>query len=205
MLRVIAFDFDGVIVDSNRIKREAYYRIFSSFKYGKEMVEDVLNKFEPNTRTFIISATLERLTKKGVINIKNISEYRGKLVKEYGKICEKEVLKCNEIKDAVKSIRELSTKYNLYVNSLTPTRPLIRIIKKRGLSKYFRGIFGANKSKDENLKIIIREERIHPSQLLFVGDNVQDSRIAKKNKVNFIKISKDCSHLCENIERINAE
>lgn len=220
MLKVIVFDFDGVIVDSNHIKRNAYYEICSSFRNSKEIVSDVLSEFEPNTRKFIIGKIVEQLVKTGSIESKNIVRYKNKFIKEYGKICEKEVSECNEIKGALESIKKLSKKYDLYLNSLTPLKPLTRIIKKRGLCKYFKSTFGGEKSKAENLRRIFLTEKISPSQLLVVGDSSQDWKVVKDYGTNFIGIDsrdgglrdrklkyflKDCSQLCKTIKKIIAE
>jgi len=220
MLKAIVFDFDGVIVDSNHIKKNTYYEICSSFKNSKEVVSGVLNEFEPNTRKFIIGKMVEQLARKSLINSRRIATYRDRFVKEYGRICEKEVSECKEIKGALRSIKKLSERYHLYVNSLTPMKALRRIMEKRGLCKYFKGIFGGEKSKGENLKTIISIEKISPSQLLVVGDGTSDLRVAQQFGASFIGINnsqgtlkkekidyflKDCSQLCQTVEKICAE
>ena len=220
MLKAIVFDFDGVIVDSNHIKRNVYYEIFSSFRNSKEIVGEVLNQFEPNTRNFIIGKIIEKLVKTGSIESKDVVRCKNKFVKEYGRICEKEVLECREIEGALRSVIKLSEKYHLYVNSLTPLEPLKRIIKKRGLYNYFKGIFGGEKSKAENLKTIISIEQISPLQLLVVGDGTSDLKVARQFGSSFLGIDnrdgelrnrklkyllKDCSQLCRTVEKIIAE
>jgi len=41
MIRVIVFDFDGVIVDSNIMKRQTFFKIFENV----EGADDILKKF----------------------------------------------------------------------------------------------------------------------------------------------------------------
>lgn len=217
MLKVIVFDFDGVIVDSNHIKRNAYYSVFSSLKGSKELIKNVLFEFEPNTRIFIIAKIIDRLIEKGLINSKDKAKYKDEFVKRYGNICEKEILTCNKIRGASGNIKKLSKRFHLYINSLTPTASLTRILKGRGLLKYFNGIFGGEKSKLNNLKKIIFKEKISPPQLLIIGDSVEDLKVAKDCGTNFIGIDngegilkkanidyflKDCRGLYKTVKKI---
>jgi len=219
-LKVIVFDFDGVLVDSNHIKRNAYYQMFNSFENGKKIVENVLSKYEPNTRNFIIGKIVEQFVKRRLINSKDITKHGDKFVKQYGDICENEVSRCNEIRGALDNIKKLSPKYSLYINSLTPVEPLTRIIRKRMLVEFFKGIFGGEKSKTENLKTIISIEKISPTELLIIGDSISDFKVAYNSGTKFIGIDggdeklrnkklkyllKDCSHLYEVVERMRRE
>lgn len=219
MIEVIVFDFDGVIVDSNHIKKNAYYEIFNSFKDGREIVERALLEFEPNTRFFIIGKILDALVSAGNIDSKSVGEYKDELIKRYGDICEFEILKCVEIKGAHENIRKLSKAHNLYINSLTPKETLIRIVEGRKLSKYFKDIFGSEKSKIENLKTIISIERVLPSQVLVIGDSHLDLQCSQDCNTHFIGIDdhkgslgseklnyflEDCTTLYETVEQIEA-
>jgi phosphoglycolate phosphatase-like HAD superfamily hydrolase len=88
------------------------------------------------------------------------------------------------------------------------------------LVEFFKGIFGGEKSKTENLKTIISIEKISPTELLIIGDSISDLKVAYNSGTKFIGIDggdgklrnkklkyllKDCSHLYEVIERMCRE
>ena len=58
VIRVVVFDFDGVIVDSNDIKRSAYFKLFSLVSRSRQIVEDVLKTLDPPLRSVIIGTII---------------------------------------------------------------------------------------------------------------------------------------------------
>ncbi len=220
MIKVIVFDFDGVIVDSNPIKKNTYYSIFNSFKGGKKIVQEVLFAYEPNTRYFIIEKVLEKLAEIESINVHEVGQYRDKIVKEYGSICEQGIIHCAEVKGALANIVKLSEEYRLYINSLTPQGTLSRIVEERKLSGYFKGISGSDNTKITNLRTIMSSENVSSSEVLVVGDGILDLECALACDTHFIGIDnqegslrgkklgyflKDCTFLCDTVKQIERE
>ena len=58
VIRVVVFDFDGVIVGSNDIKRSAYFKLFSLDFHSRQIVEDVLKTLDPPLRSVIIGTII---------------------------------------------------------------------------------------------------------------------------------------------------
>ena len=56
VIRVVVFD--GVIVDSNDIKRSAYFKLFSLVSRSRQTVEDILKTMDPPPRSVIIGAII---------------------------------------------------------------------------------------------------------------------------------------------------
>ena len=188
MIKVIIFDFDGTIIDSNRIKYEAFFRIFPRRKEIERIVKKVLNRYREETRFLIIKKILTELKKKGEINFNDLEREISIYVQKYNKIVEAEAIECHEIKGARESLKVLSERFILYINSTTPFYSLRRIIQKRSLTAFFKDIYGAPGSKIENLSKILKKEKIRGNEALIVGDGQSDLESAKKFGCKFIGI-----------------
>ena len=54
MIEAIIFDFDGVIVDSNKVKRESYFETFSGIRGSERFVEQAIRENLQKTRYGVI-------------------------------------------------------------------------------------------------------------------------------------------------------
>lgn len=64
------------------------------------------------------------------------------------------------------------------LNSATPESNLRAIVETRGWSELFHSIHGRPSSKIDNLKVIVSELRLHPQQILVVGNAMEDRESA---------------------------
>ena len=63
---------------------------------------------------------------------------------------------------------------------------MIMITERRGLGKFFKGVYGSPKTKGEMAKKILLENNLKGSEVLFVGDATSDFYGAKENDIRFI-------------------
>ncbi len=186
MTKVIVFDFDGVIINSNPIKYSAFFQIFPSKKIIKRIVEQVLADHREKSRFYIIGEILSRLKKEKQIEFNDLNQQIGFYAKKYNDIVEEGAAKCNEVRGAKESLGVLSNKYQLYICSGTPLESLKRIIQRRSLRALFKDIYGGPKSKIENLADILKKEKIKGSEAMVVGDGQSDWEAAQKFGCKFI-------------------
>ncbi|MFH1820690.1 MAG: HAD-IA family hydrolase [Candidatus Nealsonbacteria bacterium] len=188
MIKVIVFDFDGVIVDSNQVKYDAWFEVFPSGEEIKKTVIQVLDKHRERSRFFIIKEILIELKNKGLLDFDNIDVEVFFYAKKYNDIVESETINCKEVKGAKESLEPLLKRFPLYINSGTPLDKLKLIIQQRSLSVFFKNIYGSPGSKIENLSEILRREKIKGSEVLVVGDGWSDLESAQKFGCKFIGI-----------------
>lgn len=191
-VKVIVFDFDGVLVDSVAVKRGAYFDIFAGIsnpRNARVVVERVLRENRGGDRYHIISNILLQLVEDGLLtsndDISRLCEF---YAEEYNRICEEHAASCSEMSGVSESLPGLAEHYELYINSATPEEPLKRIIAKRGWQECFREVFGRPGTKVENLEKIMKREKIDPDEVVFVGDEQRDMDAALQCGCHFAGI-----------------
>jgi phosphoglycolate phosphatase len=181
MIRCVAFDFDGTLADSNRIKRDAWYEVFHRTGYSNTEISALLAALPTADRFELIKEGLSRLASSGRLPT---GDTRGRLAVElaqsYNDICEIGQATCPEMPGAAAMLAALADRLPLYVNSATPEEPLRRVIGRRGWEHYFRGVHGRPREKAEILRDIIARERILPTEIAMVGDGPADIQGAQE-------------------------
>lgn len=176
MIHCVVFDFDGTLVDSNAVKRSAFFEVTRAHDLEGEIVADVLRERLDRYQT--MARIAERLAAQGQL----LAPDQGDLWAEaYGRICEDEVTGRPEIPGASALLGALQRRgLPLYVASATPSEPLRKLVQRRGMEHHFRAVYGRPASKREILTRIASECGLAPTALLMVGDG-EDDRIAARD------------------------
>ena len=172
-VKVIVFDFDGTLIDSNQLKYNAFFELFPSDSLHKEIITDVLDEFIEKSRDVIIREILRRVDNKKA-NEEYLDNKVHELADKYNNIVVGGVRYCKEIPGVEKVLDYLSKKYKLYLSSTTPEEDLKTIVKQRGWDSYFQDISGYPKRKSDTLVGIIDREGISTDEALVVGDGESD-------------------------------
>lgn len=223
MIEAIVFDFDGVIANSNPIKRNSYFIIFSDVKGSKGPVEEAIKENPKKTRYGVIEAILKKLRERGLMQFDDLEVERDRYVSLYGETTERETTRVREIRGAEDALADLSKRYPLFILTSTIQESIDRVIESRNLKKYFRGVYGTNSTdfdKNQTLKRMAREHGFDPRKAVFVGDGKPDYECASYFGIPFIAIVnetndfainpdikyrlQDLTQLVETINRIEA-
>ncbi|MCG6878086.1 MAG: HAD hydrolase-like protein [Deltaproteobacteria bacterium] len=184
--RIIVFDFDGVIIDSNQLKFDAFFQIFPENRIPREIIQKVLERQRERTRFKIIEAILKRACGEHGFEPGELQRNIHRYAEAYNRIVEQGAIDCREIPGIRNTLEELSNFHPLYINSATPIEPLRRIVSARGLSPFFREIYGGPAPKSENLRLILQTESVTAEKMLFVGDAESDAEAAATTGCCFI-------------------
>lgn len=174
----IIFDFDGVILNSHIIKTKAFYEIFK--KYGKNIAIKA-KKFHKNNIgksryfkfKFIFKNYLnKRINKAELINLEN----------SFDKFVEKKMTKLEPSKYLINFLKNKKKIHNFYISTGTPQKKIIKILQNKKLVYFFNNIYGSPTSKITHINRIKKIDK----NILFIGDSLEDYKVAKKTGVKFI-------------------
>ena len=179
------FDCDGVILQSNKLKTEAFKAVLSN--EPKYLVKKFISYHKKN-------GGISRYEKISYFYkfLKNDSNSEKKIkiaIENYSKIVIDKLLNVNFVPGFLNFISFLyNNKFNCYVISGGDEKELNFIFKRRKISKYFISILGSPKNKNHHLKKLIKNRNINQNSLFF-GDSFLDYDVSIKNKINFCYVS----------------
>ncbi len=183
-IKVIVFDFDGTLVDSNRLKYDAWFQLFPNDAHHAGTVKAALARIGEASRYDIIEAILKDLSRRPGVMQSDIDA----LADRYNDIVLHAAKHCAEIPGAGQTLKSLVRDYHMYVSSTTPENPLREIIAFRGWTAYFEDIFGYPRKKSATLGHIMATENVGAEAVLVVGDGQSDREAARANGCYFLHV-----------------
>ena len=190
MIKAIAFDFDGVIVDSNRLKYEAWFRIFpESEGVSHELVRDVLLRIK-QTRYDILQEIFNKLGRTHEQSEQFVATY----AMRYNKVVQDAIALGGLIPGVRETLVMLSQHYAIYINSATPETALREAVMRGGIEPFIKKSYGTPASKEENLAMIIEREGIDKEGIVMVGDGEGDFHAARAIGCFFIGVRNESNN-----------
>ena len=186
MFRALVFDFDGTLVDSNNIKVSCMHDTVAGMPGGREALQKALRLGGDRYRLFAVVA--RELDPDG--NQLDIKKRGYQLAMDYGRRCARAIAAAPErrgAKSALAASRRRGLK--LYVNSATPRRDILGLLRARGLAGHLDGTLGAPASKADNLRRLMRAERLSARQVVVVGDSMDDLVSARDVGAWFVAVT----------------
>jgi phosphoglycolate phosphatase-like HAD superfamily hydrolase len=184
----VVFDFDGVLIDSNQVKRRAYYDVFSGSGVSDEVISRCLALHADGDRgaviTAIVSAGFPGETTEPLVR---------RYLAAYAAQCDAAIPHCAEQPGAGAVLAELAGARALYINSATPVEPLEHYVAQRGWARHFRGVLGRPRTKADNFSAIRVMERVNGDAMLFIGDHESDAAAARAAGCHFAGVTSDTS------------
>ena len=184
MIKVIIFDFDGVILDTNKAKGLAFVETFSSEK-------SIIKKKIYNTHIENIGISRKDkiiLILKSILKVKYNKKKLVNLLDKFSKIVFKKVIKSGYILGAKNFILNNHLSYDFHISTATPKNEIFDILQKKKIIKYFKSINGSPDSKISHIQKIIKNGKYKKKEVLFIGDSDNDLYAARKNNIKFFGI-----------------
>ncbi len=182
----LVFDCDGVVLDSNKVKTEAFYQ--ATLPYGKAAAQAMVDYHVANggvSRYKKFAHFLEQI-------VPSHSEQKGPdleaLLKAYAGHVREGLLSC-EMAPGLEALRHQTPDARWLIVSGGDQAELRDVFASRGIAEWFDGgIFGSPDTKDE---ILVRELVSSNIQqpALFLGDSKYDYQAASAAGLDFVFLS----------------
>lgn len=181
-VRVVILDFDGVVLESNAVKTEAFAEVFARFPEHAEAMMAFHNANVSASRFMKFEHLVsERLGRP------DDAALRQRLAEDFSRSAQDGIACVPFVPGAESFLAEFSSRVPLYLASVTPAADLDASLARRDLSRFFRGVYGCPPwTKASAVRDILARESCLPSEAVLVGDSMGDLRAAAETGVGFI-------------------
>lgn len=183
-IRAVVFDFDGVLLQSVDIKTRAFEALFAP--EGPEAARRIVDYHRANggiSRFEKFRWAYRKVLRRPL----DAGEERA-LGERFNRLVEREVLRAPWMPGASEFLESLHADLPLFIASGTPEDELRRIVERREMTRYFRGIYGTPETKGRILVRIARESGCGARSLVMVGDAGNDLDAASAAGTRFVGI-----------------
>jgi phosphoglycolate phosphatase-like HAD superfamily hydrolase len=184
--RTLIFDCDGVILNSNKIKTQAFRNVLANF--NQNAVNEFIEYHTKNggvSRYIKLERFLNKIVPKYVKDFKPSKDQLQLLLKKYSYECKSSLCNC-EITKGLEYLRKASGNIPWLIVSGGDQNELKEVFNYKNITKYFNGgIFG---SPDKKIDIIKREisNGLIKFPALMLGDSKLDYLTAKSSDIDFL-------------------
>jgi len=182
MIKNILWDFDGVILDSMKIKGDGFLELFKGYdkKYLKELeifhyAHGGVSRFE-KIKYFYTDILKKNISEEEIL----------KLADKFAKIIKNKLQnKENLIKETIAFIKENYKQYDFHIVSGAEHNELNDLCKQFELIQYFISIDGSPTKKDVLVRNVIEIYSYKKEETILIGDAVTDYNASKLNNLEF--------------------
>lgn len=181
----LVFDFDGVVLDSATLKRQAFADMYQHMPATQHRaIVAYLNRRggQPREVKFrhIEAHILGR--KAGDARIHELCE-------QFKASVEERLLQAPLIPGAIEFLTRWHAKRAIYLLSATPQNELTSIVEQRQLNSYFDEVIGAPPDKATGLGSLLSRQSHVAKQTVMIGDSYNDYRAARSNGTLFVGVA----------------
>jgi HAD superfamily hydrolase (TIGR01549 family) len=182
VIKTVLWDFDGVILDSMKVRDWGFEEIFNDF--NKELTNQLLVFHRQNgglSRYVKIRYFFENLLGESITD-ERVLEY----AKKFSVLMRKELTNPkNLILDTVEFIKKNHQNYNFHIVSGSDQEELRFLNKELGTAKYFISIHGSPTPKKQLVANLLEKHNYQLQNTCLIGDSINDFEAADYNKIQF--------------------
>ncbi len=181
--KVILWDFDGVLMNSNAIRDLGFETVLSSFPVDK--VAQLMTYHKANgglSRYAKFRYFFEEILKESVTDatIEKMAASFSIIMRKY--LVNPDLL----IKDSMNFVRLHHEKYAMHIVSGSDQQELRYFCQELGISIYFLSINGSPTSKKKLVMNLLNNFRYNKREVLLIGDSINDYDAAIENNIHFM-------------------
>jgi phosphoglycolate phosphatase-like HAD superfamily hydrolase len=190
MIKSIIFDLNGVLIDSNSFNANLFREIFG--RYSKEAGEKAAYHYLHNGG--IPRKARMELYLREFAGVEPTSEEVNKVLNEFSELLEKRLTEIPLNHNVKELLEERHRECLFFVSSGALVKDAEKILRAKGILKYFEKVYGSPQKKDKHILDILSSYNLEKGEVIFVGDSIHDKDAADITGVNFIgKITEENS------------
>jgi len=181
--RTLVFDCDGVILDSNRVKSEAFFAVCEPF--GRELAQRFVSYHQRHggiSRNEKFAYFIDTLL--GVPALDR-DKLLAQLLRDYADICSRELLRCALIPGVAEFLDAMPAEVTAHVVTGGAQAEVRSVFAARDLSRHFASILGSPTSKRCNMQALAEAGALRDRSLYF-GDAQLDMDLAAEFGLDFV-------------------
>ena len=183
-IKCLVFDCDGVLLDSVPVKTRAFARLAEP--YGEEARDRFVMYHAMHGG---VSRTLKfAWFFREILNREITPEESARWGELFARYALEEVRQCEMIPGARETLEKWRGILPMFVCSGAPQEELRLVLEERGLSGFFKGIYGYPPTKDKILATIVKESLLPADEVLMIGDATTDRDAAEYADTRFYGI-----------------
>ena len=190
-IKILIYDFDGVICQSVNIKTEAFRELYKH--QSKDKIEKFID-FHYKYEVFLVLKIEHMETK--ILKKKKMKEIND-LAMKFSELVKDKVINSDYVDGAAYFIKKNSKLFKQYICTGTPDDEINKIVEGKHITNYFDGVYGSPSTKVEIIERILKQNKIDSDKVVF-GD-AYDYKAAMITGCKFIGIKnlhtdfpKDC-------------
>jgi phosphoglycolate phosphatase-like HAD superfamily hydrolase len=181
MIKVIIFDFDGVILESVSVKTDAFRKLFS---FTPSHVDEIV-------RFHIQNGGMSRYDKfryiySDILHEELSDKQMDWLSQQFTELTISGVKNAKYVTGILNFLEKYHSKFIFYIVSATPQNELNDIVNQRGLARFFSDVLGSPERKEANLKKICASVDVPENDIIFIGDSLNDWKATWSTGIRFI-------------------
>jgi phosphoglycolate phosphatase-like HAD superfamily hydrolase len=178
----IFFDFDGVLVESNAIKLEAFEQLYAS--YGPTTLARVMDYID--SREGISRVEKIRHAHEAFLGIHLSETELGILTDRYSSLVEDAVVASPWVGGAREFLEAHAGRLPMFVVTGTPEVEIRRIAERRGMAPFFTELRGSPLRKPPIVRELLARHGLAAERAVFIGDALFDHQTACETGLRFI-------------------
>jgi phosphoglycolate phosphatase len=179
MLKVIIFDFDGTVADTFDTIVKIGNKLALEFGYKPALPEEI--------------PSIKNLSSREIIRQSGVSVLKLPfLLKRLKTELNNEICKLNPIDGIEEALRELKNQGNkLGIITSNDKENVVAFLQKHNLDELFDFIYSGATifGKSRVIKRFIKQAKLSPQQVIYVGDETRDIEAAKRSQIKMIAVS----------------
>lgn len=180
-LRVLILDFDGVVIESNDVKTDAFQHVFARFPEHAEAMM-AFHHAHVSLSRFV---KFEHLL--ALMGRTDDAALMADIAADFSRKVLDGMMAVPLVQGAEIFLHKVTPRLPVYLASVTPAEELTGILEQRDLAHWFRDVYGCPPwTKPEAIRDVLTREGVKPGNALLIGDSAGDQRAAQITGVDFL-------------------